>query len=184
MTGKLQEASWNRKAEDSTVFDLKATVLNIFTKAGVGMSALKMTQKSDATYSVCLEIAHRSGKHLATVGILSRNTLKMLDIDQEVCHASIDWDYLCKLSAKYETLYSPLEKTQPVRRDLALLLDAATQFAAVEACARKAVENCCATCACLMSMKERTFPRARNHMLWHSLSRMRRTPSRTNRSTA
>lgn len=138
MTGKLQDASWNRKAEDSTVFDLKATVLNIFTKAGVGMSALKMTQKSDATYSVCLEIAHRSGKHLATVGILSRNTLKMLDIDQEVCHASIDWDYLCKLSAKYETLYSPLEKTQPVRRDLALLLDAATQFAAVEACARKA----------------------------------------------
>lgn len=138
MTGKLQDASWNKKPEDATVFDLKAIVLNIFTKAGVGMSALKMTQKSDSTFSVCLEIAHRSGKHLATVGILSRNTLKMLDIDQEVCYASIDWDYLCKLSAKYETLYAPLEKTQPVRRDLALLLDASTQFAAVETCARKA----------------------------------------------
>ena len=62
----------------------------------------------------------------------------MLDIDQEVCYASIDWSYLCKLSAKFQTTYTPLEKTQPVRRDLALLLDAATAFDAVEACARKA----------------------------------------------
>ncbi|MDE6511958.1 MAG: phenylalanine--tRNA ligase subunit beta, partial [Muribaculaceae bacterium] len=56
----------------------------------------------------------------------------------EVCYASIDWSYLCKLAAKYQTTYAPLEKTQPVRRDLALLLDAATAFDAVEACARKA----------------------------------------------
>ena len=138
MTGNLQDASWNKKAEEASVFDLKATVLNIFAKAGVGISSLKMTQGSDETFSVKLEIDHRSGKHLAVVGILSRNTLKRLDIDQEVCYASIDWEYLCKLASKFETLYAPLEKTLPVRRDLALLLDAATSFADVEACARKA----------------------------------------------
>lgn len=138
MTGALQAASWNRQAIEATVFDLKATVLNIFTKAGVPESSLKMTQECDSTFSAALVVSHRSGKPLARLGILSRKALKPFDIDREVCYASIDWDSLCKLSAKHETLFSALEKTQPVRRDLALLLDAATQFAAVEACARKA----------------------------------------------
>lgn len=138
MTGNLQTVSWNRKAEQTTIFDLKATVLNIFAKVGVAESSLKMTQSSDAIFSAKLEIAHRSGKQLAVVGILSRKTLKALDIDQEVCYASIDWSYLYKLAAKYQTTYAPLEKTQPVRRDLALLLDVATPFEAVETCARKA----------------------------------------------
>ncbi|MDE5839330.1 MAG: phenylalanine--tRNA ligase subunit beta, partial [Muribaculaceae bacterium] len=138
MTGDIQGSSWNRKAVETTVFDLKATVFNIFTKTGVALSGLKITQSADETFSAKLEIAHRSGKALAVLGILSRKALKSLDIDQEVCYASINWDYLCKLSAKYQTTYSPLEKTQPVRRDLALLLDSATPFDAVETCARKA----------------------------------------------
>lgn len=138
MTGALQGASWNRQTVEATVFDLKATVLNILAKSGVAESGLKMTQGSDHTFSAKLEIAHKSGKLLATVGILSRNTLKVLDIDQEVCYAAIDWNYLCKLAAKFQTTFSPLEKTQPVRRDLALLLDNAVSFEAVETCARKA----------------------------------------------
>ncbi|MDE6341551.1 MAG: phenylalanine--tRNA ligase subunit beta [Muribaculaceae bacterium] len=138
MTGNLQAPGWNRQALESGFFDLKATVLNIFAKAGVAESALKMTQGSDETFSARLDIAHRSGKVLAVAGILSRKALKTCDIDREVFFASIDWSALCKLSAKYETLFSPLEKTQPVRRDLALLLDAATPFAAVETAARKA----------------------------------------------
>lgn len=137
MTGDLQAPSWNRQAVESTVFDLKATVLNIFAKAGVAESSLKMTQDADETFSAVLNIAHRSGKPLAYLGILSRKTLKMLDIDRDVCYAAIDWDALCRLAAKNEILFTPLEKTQPVRRDLALLLDAATSFAEVEACARK-----------------------------------------------
>ena len=138
MTGKLNEPSWNKKAEQTTVFDLKAIVLNIFSKVGVGLTALKFTQTADETFSVKLDIAHRSGKPLAELGILSRNTLKTLDIDQEVVYAQIDWDYLCRLASKYETLFAPIEKTLPVRRDLALLLDAGVSFADVEACARKA----------------------------------------------
>ncbi|MDE6637524.1 MAG: phenylalanine--tRNA ligase subunit beta, partial [Muribaculaceae bacterium] len=138
MTGNLQNASWNRQAIESTVFDLKATVLNIFEKTGVAVSGLKMTQTNDETFSAKLEIAHRSGKLLAVLGILSRKTLKALDIDQDVCYASINWEYLCKLAAKFQTTYSPLEKTQPVRRDLALLLDKEVTFDAVETSARKA----------------------------------------------
>lgn len=138
MTGNLQTASWNRQASETTVFDLKATVLNIFAKVGVAESSLKMTQSSDDILSAKLEIAHRSGKPLAVLGILSRKILKLIDIDQEVCYASINWSYLCKLAAKFQTTFAPIEKTQPVRRDLALLLDASIAFDAVETCARKA----------------------------------------------
>lgn len=138
LTGNLQTASWNRQAVESTFFDLKATVLGIFAKAGISQSALKTAQSSDATFSAKLEIAHRSGKLLAQLGILSRKALKTADIEQEVCFASIDWSALCRLAAKTETLFTPIEKTQPVRRDLALLLDAGTSFDAVETLSRKA----------------------------------------------
>lgn len=138
MTGDLQTSSWNRQAVEASVFDLKATVLNVFAKSGVEESALKMTQGADDTFSASLTISHRSGKQLARIGILNRKTLKMLDIDREVFYASIDWNALCRLASKHETLFTPLEKTQPVRRDLALLLDVATSFADVETCARKA----------------------------------------------
>ncbi|MDE7097089.1 MAG: phenylalanine--tRNA ligase subunit beta, partial [Muribaculaceae bacterium] len=84
MTGDIQGSSWNRKAVETTVFDLKATVFNIFTKTGVALSGLKITQSTDETFSAKLEIAHRSGKALAVFGILSRKALKSLDIDQEV----------------------------------------------------------------------------------------------------
>ena len=69
---------------------------------------------------------------------MSRQQLKRFDIDADVAYAELNWNEVYKMAARVETLYSPLPKTQPVRRDLALLLDASVSFAQVEEAIRKA----------------------------------------------
>ena len=54
-----------------------------------------------------------------------------------MAYCELNWNELYKLAARTSVLYAPLPKTQPVRRDLALLLDSSVAFAAVEETVRK-----------------------------------------------
>lgn len=132
MTGDKTAASWNTKAEPVTVFDLKAVVLNIFNRLGIDMRTLDMTQSSNEIYTAYLDIATKAGKSLGTLGILRRELLKTFDIEQEVMFAEINWDAVFKLAAKVKTTYTDIPKSQPVKRDLALLLDLSVTFRQVE----------------------------------------------------
>lgn len=138
MTGRFMPASWNTSEAASTVFELKAVVLGILRRLGLPENQLKFTQSHDALMPARLDIETRSGKKLGVLGILSRQTLKEFDIDQPVVWASLRWGALTKATAKDKVTYAPLPKTQPVVRDLALLLDAQVQFSQVEAAVRKA----------------------------------------------
>ena len=132
MTGDKTAASWNTKAEPVSVYDLKAVVLNIFNRLGIDMRTLDMTQSSNEIYTAYLDIATKAGKSLGTLGILRRELLKTFDIEQEVMFAEINWDALFKLAAKVKTTYTDIPKSQPVKRDLALLLDSSVTFRQVE----------------------------------------------------
>ena len=100
MTGNLTCASWNAKAAEATVYDLKAVVENIFRRLGVNSAALRQTQGSDEIFSAKLDIESRSGQHVASLGLVRRALLKKFDIDQDVVYAEIDWANLYKLANK------------------------------------------------------------------------------------
>lgn len=138
LTGDFTLGSWNSKAAEATVFDLKAIVMNIFRRLGVGEGMLSQTTGSDTIFSARLDIATRSGKNIASLGILRKQLLKKFDIEQGVVYASIDWNALFKLASKNEVLYKPLPRTLPVERDLALLVDKGMAFATIEDAIRKA----------------------------------------------
>lgn len=138
ITGQLNAASWNRKAAEADVFDLKALVLDVLRRLGVTPDAISMTQFADAVFAPGLRITHKNGKELATLGLISRKTLKAFDIEQPLAYAELQWKTLMRLAQKHQTLYTELPKTQPVRRDLALLLDKQTSFDQVEKAVRKA----------------------------------------------
>ena len=89
-------------------------------------------------FAARLVIESKAGKRLGHLGLISRRELKRFDIEGDVAFAELDWNELYRLAAKNETLYAPLPKTQPVRRDLALLLDSGVSFAKVEEAIRKA----------------------------------------------
>ena len=138
ITGRKEQPSWNVKAEEATVYDLTGIVNNIFRRLGLPAATLTSTQSSDEIFSAKLDIASRSGKRIAEVGLVRSTVLKKFDIEQSVAYAAIDWDALFKLTAKNKVTYAELPKTQPVDRDLALLVDKSVKFADIEAAIRKA----------------------------------------------
>ena len=138
MTGNKERASWNVKAAEATVYDLRGIVENIFHRLGLADAAWTATQSSNEIFSAKLDIVSRSGKALAEIGLIRSTVLKKFDIEQSVAYAAIDWEALFKLTAKNTVTYTELPKTQPVERDLALLVDTSVKFADIDAAIRKA----------------------------------------------
>ena len=132
MTGDLHTANWTSPAVKSTVFDLKAVVENVFARLGVSQKELVAKQTSNDLFAACLEYRNRGGKLIGYVGVVSHKMLKKTDISQPVYFAELNWNALVKIALKKKVEYIDLPKSMPVKRDLALLIDAATTFADVE----------------------------------------------------
>ena len=138
MTGANILPGWNVKGAGTTVFDLKGEVLSILRRLGITESQLRYKQHTDAIFSACLVIESKSGVLLGHLGLLSRECLKKFDIDSDVAYCELDWKSIFRMASKVKTEFTPVPRTQPVRRDLALLLDTEVPFSKVEEAIRKA----------------------------------------------
>ena len=142
LTGNLRRANWARQAEEATYFDLKACVANILARLGLANDGLRLeTLAGDAVpdiFAAAQAVKTRSGKLLGHLGILSRKLLAAADIKQEVVYAELEWDELVKMAVKAKVEFIPLPKTQPVKRDLALLVDTSVTMARIEETVRQA----------------------------------------------
>ncbi len=138
LTGEMRRGNWHTKAEAADIYDLKAIVANIIARLGLNPKEINVTPTApDDIYSAGLTIATRSGKALGIMGIVAKPLLKLCDIKQPVVYAELQWDALVKLALKRKVTYAPLPKTQPVKRDLALLIDSAVTMEQVETAVRE-----------------------------------------------
>ncbi len=137
LTGAVRQGNWARAEEAATFYDLKAIVSNIFARLGISDRELQLTQGSSDIFAASLNIDTRSGKSLGRMGVIAKPILKLTDIRQEVFFAELDWNAIVKLALKKKVTYSALPKTQPVKRDLALLLDNTVTMEQVEAVVRE-----------------------------------------------
>ena len=132
LTGKYISNSWAHPDMNSSVYGLKAYVLNIFSRLGVNLGAMVFGNLSDDIYSVAISIHTRGGKLVATFGVLSKKLQKAFDIDNEVYYADINWKELMKAIKGKKVTYTEISKFPAVKRDLALLIDKKVQFAEIE----------------------------------------------------
>lgn len=132
LTGNIRNGNWMRKEELSSFFDMKAIVANIFARLGISPREIELKAEKRPLFSSAMVIATKSGKELGVMGIVDKKTLKKCDIKPEVIYTQLDWNALVKLSIKKKVTFSPLPKTQAVKRDLALLLDENITMAQVE----------------------------------------------------
>lgn len=132
VTGKHISNSWAHADEDSSVYELKAYVENIFLRFGLNLRDFVISRQKDDIYATALAICTRGGKLLATLGVLTRKVLKMIDIDNEVYYAELNWNELMKAASKIKVNYTELTKFPAVKRDLALLIDKQVEFAEIE----------------------------------------------------
>ncbi|MDR1517120.1 MAG: phenylalanine--tRNA ligase subunit beta [Dysgonamonadaceae bacterium] len=134
--GKRNAKNWAAPETDSSVFELKAFVENIFARLGLPSGALLTEETSDEIFSAAMQVRTRS-RHIASWGIVDKKLLKSFDIDTAVYFAEINWGALLKETAKQAVQFSEIPKFPFVRRDLALLIDKKVTFWEIEQVARK-----------------------------------------------
>jgi len=132
LTGKRVRGSWAHPDEDSSFAQLKAYVINIFTRLGVPFGMLVFAEGKSDIYSASICIENRGGKVLAEMGIVSSKLTKAFDIDSPVYFADIRWNQIMRIIQKQNVTYTEISKFPAVSRDLALLLDSNVPFGEVE----------------------------------------------------
>ena len=136
-TGKRVEGSWAHADEKASFYELKAYVLNIFTRLGVNPGIVVSETSDNNIFGKALALKARSGKVLCEMGTVCHKLLKKMDIDQDVFYADINWDNMMRAIKKNEVLYHDISKFPSVSRDLALLIDKSVEFEQIEQIARQ-----------------------------------------------
>ena len=131
-TGKRVEGSWAHADEQSSFYELKAYVMNIFTRLGVNPGIVVTETSDNNIFGKALALKARSGKVLCEMGTVCHKLLKKMDIDQDVFYADINWDNMMRAIKKNEVLYHDISKFPSVSRDLALLIDKSVEFEQIE----------------------------------------------------
>ena len=137
ITGKRVEGSWAHANEDSSIYELKAYVINIIRRIGVSQNQFVVKKSDNDIFSTGVTIENRGGKKLYELGIISKKLLKQFGLENPVYYAELNWTALMKIAKKNEVLYTEVPKFPAVSRDLALLVDNSVEFAQIEQIARQ-----------------------------------------------
>ena len=103
-TGKRVEGSWAHADEKTSFYELKAYVINIFTRLGVNPGIVVTETSDNNIFGKALALKARSGKVLCEMGTVCHKLLKKMNIDQEVFFADINWDNVMRAIKKNEVL--------------------------------------------------------------------------------
>lgn len=137
LTGKHVEGSWIHADEESSFYELKAYLENIFRRVGLNMGAVTIKASENNIFSKGLVYQNRGGKIIAEIGIIDLKIKKMFGLEADVFYADVDWTSLMKAVRKNELLFTEISKYPAVSRDLALLLDSNIEFSQIEQIARQ-----------------------------------------------
>ena len=132
LTGRRVSGSWAHPDEDTSFAELKAHVMNVFTRIGVPFGLLVFAEGHSDIFAKSLVIQNRGGKVLAEMGIVSPLVLKMFDITAPVYFADLRWNQLMKTIRNVKVSYQEISRFPAVSRDLALLLDEGVEFGQIE----------------------------------------------------
>jgi phenylalanyl-tRNA synthetase beta chain len=132
LTGNKQAQSWTTADQKASIYELKAYIENIFTRLGVNVRKLVIGEYADDLLSEALTVYSPRGFKLAVLGVVSPKIRKKMDIDQEVYYADLNWNALLKEIGKHKPSFTEIPKFPEVKRDLALLIDKAVNFAEIE----------------------------------------------------
>ncbi len=137
LTGNKQAESWNTPQQQTNFFTLKSAVKNVLGRLGIH-------QKLEANYSYEDNRLHNAvslayaGKTVVVFGTINPEITGNFDLNTPVYFADFYWNTLIELCANNNLKFKPISAFPHVRRDLALLLDNATNYIDIERIALKA----------------------------------------------
>ncbi len=125
LTGSKNTESWNSKSINAGFYNLKAVVDLIINRLNVKGLATSETLNPELSSGISYL---KGGKILVEFGIVSRKSLKKLDINSEVFYADFDWDLIVRSVRNNKISYTEVSKFPSVRRDLSMLLNKDISF--------------------------------------------------------
>ncbi|MGL5689452.1 MAG: phenylalanine--tRNA ligase subunit beta, partial [Bacteroidales bacterium] len=128
LSGNKITDSWAHPNEKTSVYQLKAYVMNIFVRLGIEPKRIVLSTMNNELYSTAILIETVGKKTIGTFGIVQKKTLKAFDIDAEVFYAELNWDLLMKEVKSVKVKATDISKFPSVKRDLALLVDTGLTF--------------------------------------------------------
>ncbi|MCO6024254.1 phenylalanine--tRNA ligase subunit beta [Prevotella cerevisiae] len=137
VTGKRAEGSWTHPDEDSSFFELKAYVENIFHVCGLNADTLVVKRSEDNIYSRGLRYETHQGAVLAEAGVVDLKIKKAFALEQDVFFADFDLTALARAIHRIKFEFKEVSKYPVVSRDLALLIDKNIEFSQIEQIAHK-----------------------------------------------
>lgn len=132
ITGQATAASWNEPARPATFFDLRAAVERLLARLGLDIYRLNSQEVQSDIFAQAIAI-RQGEKELLRMGVVAPKLRADFDLKNDVFYAEIDFDQLLKTTKKHAVSAQELSKFPEVRRDLALLVDKGTTFAALRA---------------------------------------------------
>lgn len=137
VTGNEKQSSWNSTREPSNFFTVKSLVEKIFDRLGLNITEGTWATHTSDLYSQAVTYTIR-GSQLFEIGIVSHKLAAKFDVKQPVYYAELNIEQLQKLADTVHVRISELNKFQPVKRDLALLVDKTVTFTQLRDIACKA----------------------------------------------
>ncbi len=132
VTGKRVEGSWAHPDEESSIYELKAYVVNVLRRLGVRLNDFSVSAGKSDIFDRSLAVTDASGRILVELGIVSTRLQKLFDLAHPVYYADFNWALLMKKTRKNHVSFTEISRFPAVSRDLALLVDKKTEFAEIE----------------------------------------------------
>lgn len=132
LTGNRVEGSWAHATEETSVYELKAYVINILLRLGISLAGFVVEEGGNDIFAKSLVITDRGGKVYVELGLVTKAIAAACGVEQPTYFADLNWTLLMKKLSKKDVSYRELPKFPAVKRDLALLLDRDVTFAQVE----------------------------------------------------
>ncbi|MBK7307981.1 MAG: phenylalanine--tRNA ligase subunit beta [Chitinophagaceae bacterium] len=129
ITGNKSADSWKGKAEKSDFYFIKAVFEKIMNV--LGLKADAYTEAVNVDLSNALQATIKNEK-VAEIGLVANSKLDRFDIKQPVFYADLNWGRLLKLNKKNYIQHKDVSKYPAVNRDLAIIVNKALPFEAVE----------------------------------------------------
>jgi phenylalanyl-tRNA synthetase beta chain len=134
ITGARQAENWNSRSNDVGFYNLKSAVDLIINRLNIkGLSSAETINPDlSSGISYC-----KGEKVLVDFGIVSKKSLKKLDITSDVFYADFDWDLIVRSVRNNKISYTEVSKFPSVRRDLSMLLNKDVTFEQLKQIAQK-----------------------------------------------
>ena len=129
ITGNKTNDSWKAKGEKADFYFIKAVFEKIINVLGLKIESYTTSENPDLSNSLQATIKNEK---IAEIGLISNNKLDRFDIKQPVFYADLNWDRLLNLNKKINIQHKDVSKYPAVNRDLAIIVDKALPFEAVQ----------------------------------------------------